>query len=395
MKIIKNATGNEVKVFAETFEKEAYEQVKALADFGPYQNAKIRVMPDSHAGKSCTIGTTMTIIGKVTPNLTGVDIGCGMLVVELKEREIDLKELDGVIHEYVPAGFNTHIVPIYSFDFKSLRCANFVNLERAICSIGTLGGGNHFIEVDKGADGRLRLVIHSGSRNLGVNVCNYYQNLAYKKLNSMVDKKKELIKSLKAQGREKDINTELKKLQRPKFNKELAYVEGQDFEDYINDIEIVQQFASLNRKTIAELIVGYMGWRVADSFETIHNYIDTKNMILRKGAVSAQKGEKFIVPINMRDGSLICIGKGNEDWNYSAPHGAGRLMSRSKAKETISINEYKDAMSGIYTTSVNNATIDEAPQVYKSIEEIMKAIEPTANIVEVIKPIYNFKASQE
>ena len=393
MKMIKNTIGNEVKVFAETFENEAYEQVKELADFEPYQNAKIRIMPDSHAGKGCTIGTTMTITDKVTPNLTGVDIGCGMLVVELKEQEIDLKELDRVIHEYVPSGFNTHITPIHSFDFKSLRCAEFVNLERALLSIGSLGGGNHFIEVDKGEDGRLYLVIHSGSRNLGVGVCNYYQNLAYDKLSSLAAQKKELIDSLKAKGREKDINTELKKLQRPKFSKELAYVESEDFEDYINDMEIVQQYASLNREIISKLIILYMDWEVSDSFETIHNYIDTKNMILRKGAVSAQKGEKFIVPINMRDGSLICIGKGNEDWNFSAPHGAGRLMSRSKAKETISMNEYQDAMNGIYTTSVNDATIDEAPQVYKPIKEIMEAIKPTADIVEVIKPIYNFKAN--
>ena len=259
MKIIKNTVGNEVKVFAETFENEAYEQVKALANFEPYQNAKIRIMPDSHAGKGCTIGTTMTIIDKVTPNLVGVDIGCGMLVIELKEREIDLEELDMVIHEHIPSGFNTHLTPILSFDFKNLRSAEHVNVERANLSIGSLGGGNHFIEVDKSEDGRLYLVIHSGSRNLGVGVCNYYQNLAYEKLNNSSAKKKELIESLKAQGREKDINAEIRKLKQPKFSKELAYVEGQDFEDYINDMEFVQQFASLNRKTIAELIVGYMG----------------------------------------------------------------------------------------------------------------------------------------
>ena len=393
MKIIKNTVGNEVKVFTETFENEAYEQVKALANFEPYQNAKIRIMPDSHAGKGCTIGTTMTIIDKVTPNLVGVDIGCGMLVIELKEREIDLKELDMVIHEHIPSGFNTHLTPILSFDFKNLRSAEHVNIERANLSIGSLGGGNHFIEVDKSEDGRLYLVIHSGSRNLGVGVCSYYQDLAYEKLNNLSAKKKELIESLKAQGREKDINDEIRKLKKPKFSKELAYVEGQDFEDYINDMEFVQQFASLNRKTIAELIVGYMGWQTVDSFETIHNYIDTKNMILRKGAVSAQKDERFIVPINMRDGSLICIGKGNDDWNYSAPHGAGRLMSRSNAKEAISMDEYRDAMNGIYTTSVNEDTIDEAPQVYKPIGEIIHAISPTADIVEVIKPIYNYKAN--
>lgn len=393
MKIIKNSIGNEVKVFAETFEQEAYDQIKTLADFEPYQNAKIRIMPDSHAGKGCTIGTTMTITDKITPNLTGVDIGCGILVVEIREREINLKDLDNVIHEHVPSGFNIHLVSIHSFDFRNLRCVEHVNLGRAILSIGSLGGGNHFIEVDRSEDGRLYLVIHSGSRNLGVGVCNYYQNLAYANLSSLADKKKELIAVLKAQGREKEIFSELQKLSQPKFAKELAYLEGKDFEDYINDMEIVQQFASLNRKTIAELILGHMDLHVVSTFETIHNYIDTKHMILRKGAVSAQKGEKFIVPINMRDGSLICIGKGNEDWNCSAPHGAGRLMSRNKAKEIVSMNEYKDAMSGIYTTSVNDSTIDEAPQVYKPIDEIMKSIEPTSDIVEVIKPIYNYKAN--
>lgn len=394
MRIIKNSIGNEVKVFAETFENEAYEQVSRLASFEPYQNSKIRIMPDSHAGKGCTIGTTMIITDKVTPNLVGVDIGCGMLVVELQEKEIDLEKLDNVIRKFIPSGFNVHEEPLKGFyGFIGLRCTRHVDLQRALRSIGSLGGGNHFIEVDRSEDGRLYLVIHSGSRNLGVGVCNYYQDLAYEKLNSLTDKKKEMIERLKAQGREKDINTELRKLQKSKVSKELAYVEGQDFEDYINDMEIVQQFASLNRKAIAELITEYMSWHIVDTFETIHNYIDTKNMILRKGAVSAQKGERFIVPINMRDGSLICIGKGNEDWNYSAPHGAGRLMSRSKAKEIISMNEYKDAMNGIYTTSVNDATIDEAPQVYKPIEEIMKAIKPTADIVEVVKPIYNFKAN--
>lgn len=394
MKTIKNTIGNEVKVFAETFENEACEQVRKLADFEPYQNSKIRIMPDSHAGKGCTIGTTMTITDKVTPNLVGVDIGCGMLVVELQERNVDLEKLDAIIHDFIPSGFNVHDEPLKDFAwFTDLRCLSHVDQERALRSIGSLGGGNHFIEVDKGEDGRLFLVIHSGSRNLGVGVCNYYQNLAYDRLTNMVDRKNELIQRLKSQGREKDINSELRKLQRPEISRELAYLEGKDFGDYINDMEIVQRFASLNRMTIAELILEYMGLHVADVFETVHNYIDIKNMILRKGAVSARKDERFIVPINMRDGSLICIGKGNEDWNCSAPHGAGRLMSRSKAKEIISMNEYKDAMNGIYTTSVNDATIDEAPQVYKPIEEIMKAIKPTADIVEVVKPIYNFKAN--
>lgn len=394
MRTFRNLIGNEVKVFAETFENEACEQVRKLADFEPYQNSKIRIMPDSHAGKGCTIGTTMTITDKVTPNLVGVDIGCGMLVVELQERNVDLEKLDAIIHDFVPSGFNVHDEPLKNFAwFTDLRCSSHVDLERALRSIGSLGGGNHFIEVDKGEDGRLYIVIHSGSRNLGVGVCNYYQNLAYDKIVCMVDRKRELIQRLKSQGREKDINSELQKLQRPEISRELAYLEGKDFGDYINDMEIVQRFASLNRMTIAELILEYMGLHVADVFETVHNYIDIKNMILRKGAVSARKDERFIVPINMRDGSLICIGKGNEDWNCSAPHGAGRLMSRSKAKETVSMKEYEKSMQGVYTTSVNSSTIDEAPQVYKSVSEIMKAITPTADVVEVIKPIYNFKAN--
>lgn len=394
MKTIRNLIGNEVKVFAETFENEACEQVRKLADFEPYQNSKIRIMPDGHAGKGCTIGTTMTITDKVTPNLVGVDIGCGMLVVELQERNVDLEKLDAIIHDFIPSGFNVHDEPLKNFAwFTDLRCLSHVDRERALRSIGSLGGGNHFIEVDKGEDGRLYIVIHSGSRNLGVGVCNYYQNLAYDKLVCMVDRKRELIQRLKSQGREKDINSELRKLQRPEISRELAYLEGKDFGDYINDMEIVQRFASLNRMTIAELILEYMGLHVADVFETVHNYIDIENMILRKGAVSARKDERFIVPINMRDGSLICIGKGNEDWNCSAPHGAGRLMSRSKAKGTVSMKEYEKSMQGVYTTSVNSSTIDEAPQVYKSVGEIMKAIIPTAEVVEVIKPIYNFKAN--
>ena len=394
MKTIRNLIGNEVKVFAETFENEACEQVRKLADFEPYQNSKIRIMPDSHAGKGCTIGTTMTITDKVTPNLVGVDIGCGMLVVELQECNVDLEKLDAIIHDFIPSGFNVHDEPLKNFAwFTDLRCLSHVDRERALRSIGSLGGGNHFIEVDKGEDGRLYIVIHSGSRNLGVGVCNYYQNLAYDKIVCMVDRKRELIQRLKSQGREKDINSELRKLQRPEISRELAYLEGKDFGDYINDMEIVQRFASLNRVTIAELILEYMGLHVADIFETVHNYIDIKNMILRKGAVSARKDERFIVPINMRDGSLICIGKGNEDWNCSAPHGAGRLMSRSKAKETVSMKEYENSMQGVYTTSVNSSTIDEAPQVYKSVSEIMKAIIPTAEVVEVIKPVYNFKAN--
>lgn len=393
MKTIKNSIGNEVKIFAETFEYEAYDQIKALTNFEPYLNEKIRIMPDAHAGKGCTVGTTMTITDKITPNLVGVDIGCGMLTTKLKEKDIDLYKLDQVIRQHVPSGFSVREKSITKFDFSDLRCAKHCDLERAMLSIGTLGGGNHFIEVDRDDAGNLYLVIHSGSRNLGVNTCKYYQDLAWKSVNEMGTIKGKLIEELKRQGREKDIDTELKKLQKPKANKDLAFVEKQDFEDYINDMKIVQNFASLNRKMMAEVILKEMGLNISDQFETIHNYIDTQKMILRKGAVSAQDGEMLLIPINMRDGSLICRGKGNEDWNYSAPHGAGRLMSRSKAKEMISMDEYSESMKDIFSTSVSASTLDEAPQAYKSMDEIVRAIYDTVDIVDIIRPIYNFKAN--
>lgn len=364
MKTITNRAGNETKIFAETFEYEAYDQVKALANFEPYINQRIRVMPDAHVGKGSTVGTTMIIADKVTPNLVGVDIGCGMLTTKLTEREVDLPKLDRVIREEVPSGFAIREKAVASFDFSTLRCAKHADLERALLSIGTLGGGNHFIEVNQGKDGSLYLVIHSGSRHLGVNVWKYYQDLAWKSMNQ---------KGLKG-------------------NKELAYLEGIHFDDYINDMKIVQRFASENRKAMASVIFNRMGWHVADQFETVHNYIDMEHMILRKGAVSAREGEILLIPINMRDGSLICLGKGNADWNWSAPHGAGRLMSRSKAKELLSMEAYTESMKGVFSTSVNLSTLDEAPQAYKPMNEIIHAIKDTAEVLEVIKPIYNFKA---
>lgn len=350
MRIIRTHSGKEVKIFAETFENEAYDQIKRLANYPAYENSIIRIMPDSHAGKGCTVGTTMTITDKVTPNLVGVDIGCGMLTVELADQYIDCEKLDSIIRETVPNGFNIHDTQKANFDFSNLRCAKQVDLNRAYLSLGTLGGGNHFIEVDYSErNHRYYLVIHSGSRKLGGDVCKHYQNLA-------------------------------------------ANTEG-DFHDYINDMAIVQRFAVLNRATMAAIIINGMGFTEVNRFETIHNYIDFSRMILRKGAVSAELGEKLLIPINMRDGSLICVGKGNPDWNYSAPHGAGRLMSRSKAKELLSMEEYQESMNGIYTTSVSRATIDEAPQAYKSMEEIKNAITDTVEIIDTIKPIYNFKAS--
>lgn len=394
MKTIKTNSGKEVKIFAETFEYEAYEQIKRLANYEAYQNSKIRIMPDSHAGKGCTVGTTMTITDKVTPNLVGVDIGCGMLTIELKDKYIDCEKLDLIIRTKIPNGFNVHEKQKATFDFENLICAKQVDLERALLSIGSLGGGNHFIEVDYSEkNDRYYLVIHSGSRKLGGDVCKYYQDLAFQGANEMKKIREDLIARLKAEGRVKDIESEIKKLKKPIADKELAHLSGDYFRSYLNDMEIVQRFAILNRKTIAAIIIKEMGFQEGSRFETIHNYIDFKRMILRKGAVSAELGEKLLIPINMRDGSLICIGKGNEDWNYSAPHGAGRLMSRSKAKEMLSMDEFVNSMNGIFTTSVSTSTIDEAPQAYKPIEEIRTTITDTVEIIDTIKPIYNFKAS--
>ena len=368
MKTIINRIGNETKIFANTFEHEAYQQVKSLANYEPYLNQQIRVMPDAHVGKGSTIGTTMTITDKVTPNLVGVDIGCGMLTTKLNEKKVDLPKLDRTIIKNIPSGFAIRDEAIAKFDFSDLRSAKYANFQRARLSIGTLGGGNHFIELNKGDDDSLYLVIHSGSRHLGVNVWKYYQDLAQK--NAAKNHKGKL----------------------PAAVRDLAFLEGDDFVDYLNDMKIVQHYASVNRKMMANVILEEMGLTINDQFETVHNYIDINNNILRKGAVSAQEGEKLLIPINMRDGSLICIGKGNADWNYSAPHGAGRVMSRSKAKENISLSDYAESMKGIFSSSVNRSTIDEAPHAYKPMSEIVNAIEDTAEVLEVIKPIYNFKA---
>lgn len=395
MKIIKTNQGKEVKVFAETFEYEAYDQVKRLANYDAYQDSMIRIMPDAHAGKGCTVGTTMTISDKVTPNLVGVDIGCGMLTVELNDKFIDCERLDAVIRGKVPCGFNVHQKQKGTFNFEQLRCAKYVDLERALLSIGSLGGGNHFIEIDHSRrDNIYYLVIHSGSRKLGGDVCKYYQDLAFSASNEMKKVREELVIRLKREGRECDIEKEIKNLKKPSSDKELAHLTGDSFNDYINDMQIVQRFAVQNRRTMADIIIKEMGFHEASRFETIHNYIDFRRMILRKGAVSAEQGEKLLIPINMRDGSLICFGKGNADWNYSAPHGAGRLMSRSKAKEVLTMDEYASSMSEVFTTSVSQSTIDEAPQAYKSIEEIKAAIVDTVDIFDCIVPVYNFKASE-
>lgn len=403
MKLVEG-TFNTAKVFTEVVEDIALEQIQALCSQEYAQGSRIRIMPDVHAGAGCTIGTTMTIQDAVVPNLVGVDIGCGMETIVVKNKHLELEKLDKLIYQRIPAGFQireTEHKLNDEVDLTELRCLKDgrINLLRARKSLGTLGGGNHFIEADKDESGKIYLVIHSGSRHLGLEVANYYQEQAYRSLNGTTKKDlEELIAEYKAAGREQEIQPALEALKaqiKTQVPKALAYCSGQLMEDYIHDMKIVQHFAMLNRKAMMDEIIRGMKLKVEEEFTTIHNYIDTDSMILRKGAVSAKAGEKLLIPINMRDGSLVCIGKGNPDWNYSAPHGAGRLMSRNKAKNSYTVSEFKKQMAGIYTTSVNAETLDECPMAYKGMEDIVNNIGDTAEIVNIIKPIYNFKAGQE
>ena len=382
-----------IKVFAKTIEDEAKEQINSMNVCEAYKDNIVRIMPDCHAGAGCTIGTVIAVTDMVVPNTVGVDIGCGMLVTDLGKIDLDLKEVDRIINERIPSGFSIHEKPVTYFDMlNQLHCKDAIDIDFANRSIGSLGGGNHFIEVDVDSKGNSYLVIHSGSRNLGVKVCNHYQEKAVKKLKTT--RFSDIIKQLKEEGRENEIQQTIKRerAKAEKVTKDLAYLEGEDLKEYLHDMQICQKYASLNRNTMAAIICEALCVGVHGQFETIHNYIDLPHKILRKGAVSAMNGELLIIPMNMRDGSLICRGKGNLDWLYSAPHGAGRLMSRKKAKETIDIDDFKQSMDGIYTTSVCDETKDEAPMVYKPMQEIMDCIEPTAKIIDVIKPIYNFKA---
>lgn len=386
---------NTAKVFTDNLEDKAAGQIQELCDQKFAQGSRIRIMPDTHAGAGCTIGTTMTVKDKIVPNLVGVDIGCGMYVSNINKTIIDFKKLDKVIRHCVPSGFDVREVPheYNSFvDIYSLKCKEHVDLKRASLSVGTLGGGNHFIEMNKDDNDNLYLVVHSGSRHLGKQIAEYYQNRATKEI--VKKSNDQIIAELKSRGRESDIQLEIEK-ERSIINGALSYVQGQTFDDYIHDMHIAQLFAEYNRKAIAEVIIREMGFTVDDSFTTIHNYIDMGEMILRKGAISAKKGERVIIPINMRDGSIIATGKGNDDWNQSAPHGAGRLMSRKQAKLNLSLEEFKNSMDGIYTTSVSIDTLDEAPFAYKPMDEIIDNIQDTVEINRVIKPIYNFKASAD
>lgn len=392
---------NTAKVFTNVIENEAVEQIKTLCNQEFITGSKIRIMPDVHSGAGCTIGTTMTITDKVIPNLVGVDIGCGMETVMITDKEIDLEKLDKLIYEKIPSGHNIRKIPhelINEIDLNQLKCTGHVKMDRAIRSIGTLGGGNHFIEAGKDEEGNIYITVHSGSRHLGLEVANYYQKMGYKALNKVSDIDIEkIIEQLKSEGREKEINKTIKEIKEQIITdipQALAYVSEELFGDYIHDMKLIQKFAVLNRKAMMDEIIKGLGTEVAEEFTTIHNYIDTDIMILRKGAVSAKEGEKLLIPINMRDGSLICIGKGNEDWNYSAPHGAGRLMSRTKAKKTFELKNFKKEMEGIYTTSVSKDTLDECPMAYKAMEDIIKNIEDTVDIIKRIIPIYNFKAGE-
>lgn len=393
---------NEVKIFTDIVDSTSIAQVQELCNQEFTAGSRIRLMPDIHAGAGCTIGTTMTIADKVVPNLVGVDIGCGMETTRIREDHIELQKLDKLIYEKIPSGFSIRDKAhryLSQIDLGELYCIQHVDRLRAEKSIGTLGGGNHFIEVDKDDAGNLYLVVHSGSRHLGVEVASYYQEAGYKILNRTDDASIEaLIAQMKAEGRGKEIQKELKKrknLKQTNIPKALAYVSGELFDQYIHDMKIVQQFAMLNRQAMVDEIVKGMKLHVEEQFTTIHNYIDTENMILRKGAVSAKAGEQLLIPINMRDGSLLCVGKGNEDWNCSAPHGAGRLMSRAMAKQSFTVSAFKKQMAEIYTTSVSKATLDECPMAYKGMEDILGNIGPTAEVTKIIRPIYNFKAGDE
>lgn len=403
----------DLKIFTTNIEQEAVNQINELLKQEPFKNCKVRIMPDVHAGKGCVIGFTADLGEKVIPNIVGVDIGCGMLCVELGNIELDFKDLDRVINEYIPAGRNIRKQKLLNFDkINELYCLRELKETKKFNrAIGTLGGGNHFIEIDADNKGNKYLVIHTGSRNLGKQVADYYQNLAIELCSGkeeMYKKKEEIIKKYKEQGRKSEIQQALKELEKeyknnkPNLPKELCYLEGKHREMYLHDMKICQEYASLNRLQIAkQIIINYYKLTyipemyppiMQNSFETIHNYISFEDNIVRKGAIRANKNEKVLIPINMRDGSIIAVGKGNQDWNCSAPHGAGRIMSRTKAKERFKLEEFKQSMKDVYSTSVVEETIDESPMVYKSMQEIIENTKDTIEIQKTIRPIYNFKA---
>ncbi len=386
--------------YANVIEQEAIDQIRRMCDHEFTTGSRIRIMPDVHAGKGCTIGTTMTVTDKAVPNIVGVDIGCGMYTVRLDQTEIDLPLLDEIASRHIPSGRNVWKSRQEVFDLPRLRCYRELRdagrLER---SLGTLGGGNHFIEVERAQNGTLYLVVHTGSRNLGTQVAEYYQNLAirlHKGYDEYFTRRDAIIAEYKAAGRRSEIQQALAQLRIEEKSldmpEDLCYLYGRYFEDYLFDVAVCQQFAARNRELIAKILMERANLTGSDSFHTIHNYIDTNEMILRKGAIAAHKGEKVLIPVNMRDGSILAVGRGNEEWNFSAPHGAGRLMSRTAARTQLSLDEYKRVMQGIYTTSVSKNTIDEAPMAYKSLNDILSIIHESVDVIDIMKPIYNFKA---
>lgn len=392
-----------LKIFTKNIEEQAINQINELLKQETFKNSKVRIMPDVHAGKGCVIGFTGNLGEKVIPNIVGVDIGCGMLCVELGNIDLDLERLDKIIRQYVPSGRNIHEFVKMPFFIGNLKCyKELKEIDWLNNSLGTLGGGNHFIEIDVDENDNKYLVIHTGSRNLGKQVAEIYQEKAIKYCSyedEMKEEKQKIIKEYKVSGKEKDIQNKLIEISKKyagktKLPKDLCYLEGKLREDYLHDMKICQEFAVENRKEIAFIIMSKMNLDYIDCFETIHNYISFEDNIVRKGAISAKKGEMVLIPMNMRDGCIIGIGKGNDDWNCSAPHGAGRIMSRMQAKETFNLDEYKESMKNIYTTSVNENTIDEAPFVYKPMQEIIDNIGDTVDIIKIIKPIYNFKANE-
>ncbi|MBQ4181596.1 MAG: RtcB family protein [Firmicutes bacterium] len=388
--------------YARVVEDEAIEQIRRMCSYALTEGSRVRIMPDVHSGAGCTIGTTMTVVDKACPNVVGVDIGCGMYTVRLADRDIDFEKVDAACH-FIPSGMNVWEGRIERFDLTQLRCFRSLrDTKRLERSLGTLGGGNHFIEIDRASDGTYYLVIHSGSRNLGKQVAELYQKLAvdlHAGKEEYFQRRDEIIRSYKEEGRRSEIQGALKALEKEYHAKvsavpeDICWLYGTYLDDYLHDVEICQTFARRSREKMAEIILERTGMTAVEAFHTIHNYIDTEEMILRKGAIAAHAGEKVLIPINMRDGSVIAMGRGNPEWNYSAPHGAGRIMSRTKAKETIDMEAYRQSMAGIYTTSVNEDTIDEAPMAYKSLSDIIDVIRDSVDVLDVMKPVYNFKAS--
>lgn len=394
---------NTALCYASVVDSNAIEQIRRMCDYEFTAGSKIRIMPDVHAGKGCTIGTTMTVTDKAVPNVVGVDIGCGMYTVNLGRDDIDFAKLDAAAH-YIPSGMNVWNEEMEKFDLTELRCYDQLKkLNWLKGSLGSLGGGNHFIEVDVSKDGCKYLIIHSGSRNLGKQVAEIYQKKAIDQHKGIYDYEAErlkIIEEMRSQDRLQDIQTALdalkakKMFDHPDIPEDLCYLSGKPFEDYLHDVEICQKFARRNRELMAEILLDRYGIKSGAAFHTIHNYIDTHEMILRKGSIAAHEGELVLIPINMRDGSVLAVGKGNPEWNFSAPHGAGRVMSRAMARKNLSIEDYRESMEGIYTTSVNSETLDEAPMAYKSLQDIVDAIKDSVEIIEVMKPIYNFKAAE-